>query len=92
MDPRVAVLADGHVLRIQDLRARLYSLVLVRARFTQKWTPRISVPALPFLPCVARAAAVSALRCSATPGLYLQPTTTNKAASLRYYPAFHASP
>jgi hypothetical protein len=30
VDPRVAVLADGHVLRIQDLRARLDSLVLAR--------------------------------------------------------------
>jgi hypothetical protein len=28
MDPRVAVLADGHVLRIQDLPARLDSPVL----------------------------------------------------------------
>jgi hypothetical protein len=30
VDPRVAVLADGHVLRIQDLSARLDSPVLAR--------------------------------------------------------------
>ena len=52
MDPRVAVLADGHVLRIQDLRARLYSLVLARQVHPEEDTAHLAAGlALPTMRC-----------------------------------------
>ena len=66
MDPRVAVLADRHVLWIQDLRARLDSLVLARQVYPEVDAAHLAAGlALPTMRCASRCGLGLTLLCYA---------------------------